>query len=185
MKYWRVLRASSTASQLKKQHEKIPNPVFVYAHVFIRPRLHTVCKVFSTDNRRKRHRSSLLWLFFWLLDGVPHCKRLGLAWGQRQNEPQVGDVVFQLKAQFVQLVFLLLVHTEHKAICDFLFFFATGFSSAVSSIGSTKRSRGKSKHREGTKRDAYQNGMQKWKRIDFSVHFMWATVTLVFFMPCA
>lgn len=84
----------------------------------------------------------------------------------------MGDVAFQLKAQFVQLVFLLLVHTEHKAICDFLFFFATVFSSADSSIGPTKRSRGKSKHREGTKRDAYQNGMQKWKRIDFSVLFM-------------
>lgn len=27
--------------------------------------------------------------------------------------------------------------------------------------------------------------MKKWKRIDFSVHFMRATETLVFFMPCA
>lgn len=60
--------------------------------------------------------------------------------------------MFQLKARFVQLVFLLLAHTEHKAICD-VFFFATVFSSANSLIGPTKCSRSKSKHREGTKRD--------------------------------
>lgn len=178
MKYWRVLRASSTASQLKKRHKKIPNPVFVSAHVFIGPRLHTVCKVFSTDNRRKRYRSSLLRLFFWLLDRVPHCKRLGLAWGQRQNEPQVGDVVFQLKARFVQLVFLLLVHTEHKAICD-LFFLPQFFPQRIH----RSVQRNAVAVRANTEREL--KGMQKWKRIDFSVHFMRATVTLVFFMPCA
>lgn len=47
-----------------------------------------------------------------------------------------------------------------------------------------KRSHNKSKHREGTERDANWKGMLKWKRIDFPVHFMWATVTLVCFMPC-
>lgn len=77
------------------------------------PRLHALSAKFSESIAEANAT-----VFFIVL----HCKRLGLARGRRQHEPQVGDVEFQLRVQLVQLVRLLHVQTQHIALSDFFFY---------------------------------------------------------------